>query len=361
VDGHDRAYGALLGLAIGDALGMPTQYLSRETIAARYGVLDGFLAAPDDNVISRGQPAGRVTDDTDQAVILGRLLIDGGGRVDERRFAEELRSWHRRMVGAGSTDLLGPSTLRALDLLDRGVSPEDSGRWGDTNGAAMRIAPAGIAFPVKPLDELVSRVAQAGRVTHNTGIAIAGAAAVAAAVSAGIDGADLPAALDVAVRAADLGGRLGHYVAGADVASRIAWARELVADRDPGEALDLIYRLVGAGVATQEAVPAALAICSLFPGDPFAVTRYAASLGGDCDTIAAIAGAVAGAVYGADAFPATIADQLTANNPDLHLSDLADRLLGLRGVIDARPASGARPQPGPGAGEHIPTPVTGRG
>ncbi|GIH18837.1 ADP-ribosylglycohydrolase family protein [Rugosimonospora africana] len=347
--GRDRAYGALLGLAVGDALGMPTQYLPRETIAARYGVLDGFRPAPDDNVISRGQPAARVTDDTDQAVILGRLLIDGRGRVDQVRFARELRDWHKRMVGAGSADLLGPSTLRALDQLDRGVPPEESGRWGDTNGAAMRIAPAGIAFSVRPLDELVSRVAQAGRVTHNTGIAIAGAAAVAAAVSAGIDGADLSGALDIAVRAAEIGGRLGHYVAGADVASRIAWARGLVAGRDPGEALDLIYRLVGAGVATQEAVPAALAICSLFPGDPFAVTRYAASLGGDCDTIAAIAGAVSGAVYGAGRFPATIVEQLTAANPDLHLSDLADRLLGLRGGTDARPDPGGTP-PEPGLG-----------
>jgi ADP-ribosylglycohydrolase len=335
--GHDRAHGALLGLAIGDAMGMPTQYLPRQTIAARYGVLDGFVAAPDDNVISRGQPAGRVTDDTDQAVILGRLLIEGNGRVDQRRFADELRGWHKRMIGAGSADLLGPSTLRALDQLDRGVSPEESGRWGDTNGAAMRIAPAGVAFPVQPLQDLVSRVAAAGRVTHNTGIAIAGAAAVAAAVSAGVDGADLPVALDVAVEGAELGGRLGQYVAGADVASRIVWARELVAGREPGEALDLIYRLVGAGVGTQEAVPAALAICSLFPGDPFAVTRYAASLGGDCDTIAAIAGAVAGSVYGAGAFPAAIAGQLEAANPDLHLFDLADRLLGLRDVIGARP------------------------
>src|SRR6266404_1266055 len=77
-----RARGALLGLAIGDALGMPTQYLPRELIADRYGILDRFHPAPDDNVISRGMAAGKVTDDTDQAVILGRLLVAGKGRLD---------------------------------------------------------------------------------------------------------------------------------------------------------------------------------------------------------------------------------------------------------------------------------------
>jgi len=330
---EDRARGALLGLAIGDALGMPTQNLPREIIAERYGVLDTFVDAPDDNVISRGQPAGRVTDDTDQAVILGRLLVEGNGTVDQLRFAQELMAWHKRMVALGSADLLGPSTLRALNLLDQGVPVEETGRWGDTNGAAMRIAPAGIAFPPDPIAQLVNRVASAGRVTHNTGVAIAGAAAVAAAVSAGVDGADLGQALDLAVDAAALGARLGNYVAAAEVAARITWARELVAKRAPEHALDLIYRLVGTGVATQEAVPAALAICSLFRTDPFAVTRYAASLGGDCDTVAAIAGAVAGATSGAAAFPADIVARLVEANPDLHLNSLADQLLQVREAV----------------------------
>ena len=71
----DRAYGALLGLAIGDALGMPTQYTPRSRVQERYGVLTGFEPGPPDNPISRGMAAGRVTDDTDQAVILGELLV----------------------------------------------------------------------------------------------------------------------------------------------------------------------------------------------------------------------------------------------------------------------------------------------
>ncbi|MFV0452109.1 MAG: ADP-ribosylglycohydrolase family protein, partial [Propioniciclava sp.] len=123
---------------------------------------------------------------------------------------------------------------------------------------------------------------------------------------------------------------LGFYVAGADVATRIAWALEVVHGREIHEALDLIYDLIGSGVATQEAVPAAFAFVALVGEDPWLTCRAAASLGGDCDTIAALAGAIVGARHGAAAFPADRVAELRAANPDLHLDDLAAALLALR-------------------------------
>ena len=74
-----RARGALYGLAIGDALGMPTQMLSRREIVERWGeFLSGFEPAPPGHPIAAGLPAGAVTDDTEQAVLLGRLLVIRG-------------------------------------------------------------------------------------------------------------------------------------------------------------------------------------------------------------------------------------------------------------------------------------------
>ena len=61
---------ALYGLAIGDALGMPTQLMSHEEVAACFGVLDGFREAPADHPIAAGLPAGSITDDTEQALLL---------------------------------------------------------------------------------------------------------------------------------------------------------------------------------------------------------------------------------------------------------------------------------------------------
>lgn len=304
--------------------------MSRDFIRERYGTLEGFRDAPAENPVSRGMAAGKVTDDTDQTVILARLLIEGSGTVDPHDFVHALLAWERRMEAAGSADLLGPSTRHALARVSAGASTDQSGRSGTTNGAAMRIAPVGIAFPADPLAQLVEAVAQASHVTHNTTIAIAGAAAVAAAVSAGVGGARVADALALSVEAAGLGVRHGQYVAGGDVAARIAWALELVRGRAPDEAIDLIYRLVGTGIATQEAVPAAMAVCAIAPDDPWRVCRLAASLGGDCDTIAAMVGAIMGACHGVEGFPSEAVAQLHEANPDLQLETLANDLIALR-------------------------------
>jgi len=352
---QDRARGALYGLAIGDALGMPTQMLSRDQVIDRWGpLLTGFEPAPPGHPVAAGLPAGAVTDDTEQAVLLGRLLLSG--RVDPRELADGLIAWERDMTARGSLDLLGPSTRRAIDAVLAGTPPEEAGRSGDTNGAAMRIAPVGLTVTVGNLTALVDAVQQASLVTHNTSVALAGAAAVAAAVSAALDSTAataterVAAATDAAVAAAALGSERGHWVAGADVAARIRWAAGLVSgQRPPGltypfyrtsffrtgvsgpteaELAEVISSLVGTSLATQESVPAAFAVLSAVPEDPWEACLLAASLGGDTDTIAAMAGAIGGAAHGLSAFPPHAVAVIDAHG--LGLAGLADSLLRLR-------------------------------
>jgi ADP-ribosylglycohydrolase len=331
-----RAQGALYGLAIGDALGMPTQLLSRPQIVARWGpLLTGFEPAPDGHPIAAGHQAGDITDDTEQAVLLGRLLVAGHGRIDPRQLADALVAWEADMKARGSLDLLGPSTRRALAAVQAGTPPEEAGATGDTNGAAMRIAPVGVATPLpadnskrSSLATLVDRVEQASFVTHGTNLALAGAAAVAAAVSAGVSGASVPQAIAAAIAAARIAAGRGRWVAGADVAARIEWATRVVTGLPPAEAADVIYRLVGTGLATQESVPAAFAALAVTPDDPWLTCRFAASLGGDCDTIAAMAGAVAGACHGVAAFPGPAIAIIDRHRLDL--PGLATALLALR-------------------------------
>ena len=328
----DRARGALYGLAIGDALGMPTQLLSRQEVTGRWGpLLSGFEPAPPGHPIAAGRPAGAVTDDTEQAVLLGRLLLSGP--VDPRELADALIAWERDMAARGSLDLLGPSTRRAVEAVRAGTPPEEAGACGDTNGAAMRIAPVGVTKAADDLPALVGAVHGASLVTHNTSVAIAGAAAVAAAVSAGIgaagSGADSVAeATEVAVAAARLGAQCGHWVAGAEVAARIGWAAGLVRGLPATDAATVIYSLVGTSLATQESVPAAFAVLSAVPDDPWRACLLAASLGGDCDTIAAMAGAIAGACHGLAAFPPHAVEVIDAQG--FALADLADSLLARR-------------------------------
>src|SRR5207249_8305717 len=124
------------------------------------------------------------------------------------------------------------------------------------------------------------------------GSALGGAGAGAAAVRGGVDGAAVPEAVRGAAAAAADAAACGHWAAGADVASRITWAAGLVAGLGREQAMDVVYRLVGTSLATQESVPAAFAVATVSPQDPWLACRIAASLGGDCDTIAAMTGAI---------------------------------------------------------------------
>lgn len=330
---RDRAMGALLGLAIGDALGMPTQTLSPVEIRARYGPITGFLAPFAEHPVSQGLPAGAVTDDTEQALLLARRLLacspqirpaDGWfGGWDDQAWAADLLGWEEGVRARGLRDLLGPSTKRAIDALLAGADPAETGRHGTTNGAAMRIAPVAIATPPEPAAMLVARVAQTARVTHATAPAIAAASAVAAAISAGIAGADWTTARDAACAAARLGALTGHWVDGGDVAARIV-AACTAADA---------AALCGTSVQAAESVPCAFALAEAAQGDAWQAACRAAELGGDTDTIGAIAGALCGACTGAAALPADAVAVVTRTN-QLDLDPIVDGLLDLRGATE---------------------------
>jgi ADP-ribosylglycohydrolase len=89
-----------------------------------------------------------------------------------------------------------------------------------------------------------------------------------------------------------------------------------------------VYRQGGTSLATQESVPAAFAVAAAIP-DPWLACRVAASLGGDCDTIAAMTGAICGACHGAGAFPAAARGTVARVN-GLDFGPLAGDLLAIR-------------------------------
>ncbi|ALE74747.1 ADP-ribosylglycohydrolase [Pseudonocardia sp. EC080610-09] len=326
---HDRALGALLGLAVGDALGMPTQSMSREAIAERYGVVDRLLDGADDQPIAPKLPAGTVTDDTEQALLLARILVAHDGRVPPRVFAAALEDWEQEMIRRGSRDLLGPSTKLALTRLADGESPERAGRDGVTNGAAMRVAPVGIACTGA---RLLDAVVESAVVTHHTAPGIAAAAAVAAAVSTAVSGAGLPAALDAAVDAARAGAGRGGWAAGASVADRLVVARRMLPGLAPDALADAVAGVVGTSVTATESVVAAFGLAAALGDDPRAALVTAASLGGDTDTVAAICGAVLGAVHGAAGLPTDLVATVRRVNAPLldPLDDVVAGLLHLR-------------------------------
>jgi ADP-ribosylglycohydrolase len=325
---EDRARGALVGLALGDALGMPTQDMQPADIRADYGVIDHLVDAGPRQLIATGRPAGTVTDDTEQAVLLAQLLIKGDGRLDPVVFADALLAWEREMAAKGSSDLLGPSTKRAVERIAAGVPATEAGRYGGTNGAAMRVAPLGIAVPPEPLARLVDAVVAASMVTHNTSIGLAAAAAVAAAVSVGVEGGSRQDAVDLAVAAAKSAAIRGYWLPGGQIGPRLTWVIDHLQGVAPAQWADELDAVVGTGVAAQESVVAAFGIFAVAPSAWDAIC-LAASVGGDTDTIAAIVGAICGAHGGAGIWPADqVALVRTVN--DLDVEPLVTDLLQLR-------------------------------
>ncbi len=311
-----KAWGCLAGLALGDALGMPTEFLTPDQIAAEYGRVVNLVSPPDWHPHAV-LPRGRITDDTEQALALAEVYLRDG-RMSAEAVAQAMLDW----ATAQSEHLafyLGPSTRRALEALRAGESPRQSGRQGKTNGAAMRIAPVGIVNGGDP-EGALSDAVEACLPTHGTTLAISGAAAVACAVAEAMrKGATLDSVLEAAAEGAVRGRQHGAWVWTPPLERRIALALRLVRQAESeAKALSALYGCVGVDMLVTESVPTAFGLVALAEGDPMQAARYAANIGGDTDTIGAIAGAVCGALRGIEAVDrAMLAEVERVNGFDL--------------------------------------------
>ncbi|RKY51895.1 MAG: hypothetical protein DRP93_09090, partial [Candidatus Neomarinimicrobiota bacterium] len=305
----DKIKGCLIGVASGDSIGMPSSMMSPEEIKKRFGTIDTFLPAPEDHLIHKGMVAGEITDDTQQTLAIADSIIETG-KVDPMNIARHLIKWGEDM-GVFNSNIAGPSTLRALNMIRNGVSVEDSGKVGDTNGACMRIASVGI-YGKGDMSRTLDAVENSCKATHNTNIAIAGASAVAIVIGKALQGEkDIDTLIQYAKEAVVLGMKRGNIWYSASIEKRIDWVLELIENAESKEQAMLdIYRYIGAGVQISETVPTCLGLIKLSEGDPVETVKIAANLGGDCDTIAAIAGSMAGAIAGAGAFSRAWIDKL---------------------------------------------------
>lgn len=302
----DRFRGSLLGMAIGDALGHPTEYVSSlAAIRARWGP-DGVTTFE----AAGRHPPGTFSDDTQMAVAVARALCRAGtGDLDALMHAmgEEFVAWSRSPQNNRAP---GGTCLAGCRNLARGVAWREAGVKGSKGcGAAVRASPVGLYLNGD--DAAVTRVAAAQSAlthAHPTGVASGVAAAAAAAWLArggALDGlvahvraqvASLAPAslLDVGCPPA-LVERLGAREM-IDMLDRTASAAERDYD-------DVCEHLGGAWVG-EEAVACAL-WCVLRAGGDFAgAVLRAANTSGDSDAIACIAGALAGAHGGLAALPA---------------------------------------------------------
>jgi ADP-ribosyl-[dinitrogen reductase] hydrolase len=296
----DRARGVLLGLACGDALGRPVEFSSAAQIEAEHGRLTEMVGQGTWN-----QPAGTITDDTEQALCIARSLIDQQG-FDPSDIADRFVAWYE----SDPFDI-GRMTMRSLSRLNHGDDWDEAGQavWEQSregqnagNGSVMRCPPLAIPYATDwgHLDE-VSR--QSSQITHADPRCTAGCAILNLTVAALLDDADTPLqdALD--------------YV-GPNAPDELVTALEPLARGDSPDTLETSGYVVH---SLQTALHDGLVADSVEDAIVTAVNR-----GGDTDTIGAIAGAVAGARFGASQLPDRWLDAIDEVD---ELERLAERLV----------------------------------
>ncbi|MFD2768157.1 ADP-ribosylglycohydrolase family protein [Micromonospora eburnea] len=306
-----RASGSLFGLAYGDALGKPTEFLTVAEIVRRYGP-----AGPRELT---GDPA-LVTDDTQMALAVAWALRDAPAYTPEvvepllrRRFLD----W---AVSPDNNRAPGMTCLRACAELDRGTRWQEATVAGSKGcGANMRVTPVGLLDV--DLDTLAGLAQLQAGLTHGHPTGLAASELTAYAVRLLRDGAalaELPGLLAARARQQRTVYR-GDWLGDLWQRSGAATPQEFIA-RGWDECLRTLdrldaalarpddgddpCRLTGEGWIAEEALATALLCALRHADDPVGALARAATTAGDSDSIAALAGAFLGAAHGMSAWPA---------------------------------------------------------
>lgn len=310
-----RILGALYGQMLGDALGMPSELWPRERVRRHFGWIDHFLDGPAENSAACYFTAGQFTDDTSMALALADALLEADGKVVPELIARNVIRWADNF-DAFNKNILGPSSKLALNAQKAGKSIDELENNGVTNGAAMRVSPLGCVLPPQPLERFVEQVWLASSPTHKSDIAVAGAVVIAWAVSQAVEGMDWQHIRLALPAVAEFAQQYRPSTFSASLAARIELALSVVNGSQGNEAAsERVYQLVGAGVSTIESVPAAIAMVELAAGDPNRCALLSANLGGDTDTIGAMATAICGALNGVDTIDKSWMATLNRVNP----------------------------------------------
>lgn len=329
-----KATGALLGLAIGDALGKQTEFQEIEEIAWNH---------PDWRRLPLPDRA-LVTDDTQMTLALARGLRTALARGPltplrlERPVREEFVDWWRSPQNNRAPGMTCLRSCRRLGDDRRWQQASDVGSKGC--GANMRVAPIGL---VRGLDarQLSGAAQLQSALTHGHPTALAASDLTAYAVRGLAEGVR-PAALPAALRAYALASRErydGFWLG--DLADR--WhgpSPQAVIARGWDDCLAVLDRLdaalaapdveadpclaTGEGWVAEEAFGTGLLCFLLLPDDPVAAVRRAAYSSGDSDSLACLTGAFAGAHHGGAAWPADWVERIEHRDELLEFGVLWD-------------------------------------
>lgn len=284
----DTLSGCLLGTAVGDALGLPAEGLSRSRQRRIFGQMDRHRL-----LFGRGM----ISDDTEHALMVAQALIGSAGEEPEftRRLAGEMRRW-LLLLPAGA----GKASLQASFRLLVGVPPDRSGIRSAGNGPAMRAPLLGVCFG-DDLQRLHVLVRASTRLTHTDPKAEYGALSLALAAhhayGQNIKIADYLASLWALLE----GGKTPEAAEMLALATQVADSVERGEDtRRFAEQLGLPAKVTGYIYHT---VPVVLHSWFRYPSDFCEAVCNVIDCGGDTDTTAALVGGIVGSGVGKAGIP----------------------------------------------------------
>jgi len=295
----------LEALAVGDALGMPTEFMTQKDIDQVYPVIDRLLD-PAKSYTHFELPYGSVTDDTEQNLYLSRAYV-AAGTITVENSADALSRWVVE-CDAVAKKYIGPSSLKALNAIQAGTSPMEAGRGGTTDGGIMR-TPALVLCAGKGDEKHLLNCIRMGCIpTHHTSQAISAAAAYGFALRAAMEGKEMEQILEAARHGAELGYASMDYVAAApDCIARLDKIRQDLAEDSSDERIrHLLYYVYGNGLESIDAFTVTMTVFLAKGKDVFGALKLCASLGGDTDTVGALVGALCAAYAGGHNIPEEI-------------------------------------------------------
>jgi len=293
---------------------MATEFMTRDDIRRAFPEGVSHLLTQADSRNHGDLLPGSVTDDTEQVAYLLDLYRKRG-TVTVEDTVNGLLSWIRE-TGAVEKHYIGPSSLKALTAIENGADPTTTGA-GTTCGGIMR-TPAAVCFnPNQSLDELKENICACLLPTHNTSEALEAAGCYGAALLTALNGGAVDRVLDAALFFGPQVEALAPWRGcAASSAARIREAASWGKLTDE-ELTHRLYDLWGTGLPSADVCGAAFALFLAAEGSAYRAISLGASLGGDTDTIAALAGALTAAQAGGTDIPEHIWAPVRAANGDI--------------------------------------------
>ena len=303
----------LEALMAGDAMGMPTEFMSRKEIRETFGGWVSELIDTSQSKLHRDLPTGSATDDTEENLwLLRRYCTDGKLTVENT--VQGLLSWIEE-TDAIKHHYIGPSAAKALNAVREGASPYESGKGGTTCGGMMRTPSAFLFCPEQSEEMLAENIFHCLIPTHFTSEAMEAAGAYGFALRAAYYGASFDEVIEASQRGAEmLLGKMDEIHSAPSSAARILEVCRKARALSDKELLDWMHDVLGCGLPSADVCGAVFAVFAAAGKDVFRGICLGASMGGDTDTIAALSGALCAAYCGGHNIPKAILERILNTN-----------------------------------------------